>query len=141
MNLFLLKRLSTKTLFILTYTFYIICCIAMFFLKDIYLILPCCTGIGILLTSINTLPYQMISEFHMDSDYMQVMKSGRSRGIGIDCALLSSCYFASQVIISLFMSHLIAKFGNRVILVVAAVFSVTGIFLALFFVKFPKQNK
>jgi Na+/melibiose symporter-like transporter len=142
MNFFLLDRLSTKILFLIAFAWYIVCCVSMFFLSNIYLILPFCTGIGFLLTSLTTLPYQMVSQFHLlnAESTTKKIKNGRERGVGTDCALLCSCYFLSQIIISLFMSHLLVRFGNRVILIVAAIFGMLGIILALFVVKFPKKK-
>ncbi len=137
-NFFLINRLSTRTLFMITYIWYIVCCMSMFFLKNVYFILPFCTGIGILLTSLTTLPYQMISEFHLSPTYNE-SKKGKARGMGTDCSLMCSCYFLSQIIISLFMSHLLARFGNKVILVVSSVFSLVAIFMSLFYVKFPNK--
>ena len=146
MNTFLVRRLSIRTLFVLTFTFYMCCCMSMYFLRDIYQIMPLCSGIGVLLTALNTLPYQMISEFHHTTQTQQssyrLTKSSkiRKRGIGTDCAILSSCYFLSQTIISLLMSQVIARFGNRSILVVASVLSLVGVLLGISYVKYPKSK-
>jgi hypothetical protein len=138
-NNFLIKRFSTKTLFIVTHIIYIICCVSIFYSYSIYKILPFCAGFGILLTSLTTLPYQMISKFHEDDFYVYDSKTGKPRGLGIDCALLCSSYFLSQIIISLFMSSLIFVYGNGVIMLCGAIFSLIGILLALFYVNFPQK--
>lgn len=143
MNTFLVRRLSVRTLFVLTFAFYMCCCMSMFYLRDIYHIMPFCSGIGVLLTALSTLPYQMISEFHhvQQSSYRLAKSSKiKKRGIGTDCAILCSCYFISQTIISLLMSQIIARFGNRSILVVASVLSLAGVLLGVFYVKYPKSK-
>jgi hypothetical protein len=110
---------------------------AMFFLTDFYYILPVYAICGIMTTAITTLPYQMVSEFHEDTNYRSQSNPGTKRGLGIDCSLLSSMFFLSQALVSIFMSLLISAFGNYVILIVASVTSFLGCFWISLFVIFP----
>ena len=136
----MLKKFSTKFLYLATYLLYVLSCVAIFFLENVFIIIPFCFSFGILMTTLTTLPYQMLSEFHQEESYVNSSKNGVKRGMGIDCSLLSSCFFLGQLIVSSFMSLLTANFDNRVILIVAGIFGTMGFFFILFFVIFPKRN-
>lgn len=141
---FLIEKYSTKFLFSFNFLFYTICCLAIYHLQSFYCILPFVTSFGIMLTTLTTLPYNLISEFHQDPTYGYQsggVKMGRRRGIGVDCSLLCSCHFLSQVLVSTFMSYLTSHFGNKVILLTGAAFSILGFFFVQFFVIFPKKSK
>lgn len=132
---YLIQRFSIKTLYLVTFILYAISCLIIFTLENIYFIIPFCSSFGLLLTVLTTLPYQIISEFHQNDEYLY--QHGSKRGLGTDCSLLSSCYFLAQAIISVLMSFLTVKFGNRVILIVGAVFGTVGLLITEFFVTFP----
>jgi solute carrier family 45 protein 1/2/4 len=138
---FLIEKYSTKTLFSFNFLFYAFCCIAIYNVNSIYAIFPFCTCFGIMLTTLTTLPYQLVSEFHQDPVYVCNTKTTcKQRGIGVDCSLLCSCHFLSQTIVSTFMSYLTSNFGNRIILLVGAFFGMTGFIFVHFFVIFPKKK-
>ncbi|CAF0713395.1 unnamed protein product [Brachionus calyciflorus] len=115
---FLLERYSPRTLFLFTYFFYIFCCVTIYNLDNIISILPFCSCFGIMLTTLTTIPYQLLYEFHNDKAFVSNInnKLGTKRGFGIDCAILGSCHFLSQTIVSSFMSFLTSSYGNEVIL-------------------------
>ena len=75
-------------MYIFTYILYISSCIAIYFLDNIYVILPFCCSFGILLTSLSTLPYQMISEFHRDKAYVYQSKNGTKRGFELNLIII-----------------------------------------------------
>ena len=102
--------------------------------------MPLSSSIGIVLTAISTLPYQMLSEFHKDNNYRIQSAAGTKRGLGIDCSLLSSIYFLAQAFVSAFMSMVTSKFGNYSIVVIGAVFALVGCFWIAVFVIFPEEN-
>lgn len=79
---FLLTRFSTKTLYFFTYLIYAICCGIIYFQTSVYVILPLSSSMGMLLTTITTLPYQMLSEFHQDKNYRNQSAAGTKRGLG-----------------------------------------------------------
>jgi hypothetical protein len=115
--------------------------VAIFYTRNIYAIFPFCSAFGIMLTCLTTLPYNILSEFHQDSMYVFNTSSGNRRGMGVDCSLLCSCHFLSQVIVSTFMSYLTFHMGNSVILLVGAFFALVGFVFVQFFVIFPKKKK
>lgn len=79
---FLMDRFSTRTLYFFSYLVYAICCGAIYFQTNVYIIMPLSSSLGILLTAICTLPYQMLSEFHKDNKYRNKSASGTKRGLG-----------------------------------------------------------
>jgi solute carrier family 45 protein 1/2/4 len=136
----LLKKFSTKTLYLITYFLYIFSCVSIYFSAELFYIIPLCFSFGILMTTLTTLPYQMLSEFHQDDLYVNKSKSGIKRGLGIDCSLLCSCFFLAQTIVSSFMSHLTYVYGHEVILVVGGLFGVAGFYYIYYVVIFPVSN-
>lgn len=80
---FLLKRFSTRTLYFFSFLTYAVFCGCIYFQTSIYAIMPLCSCIGVLLTSLVTLPYQMLSEFHKDKNYRKQSAAGTKRGLGI----------------------------------------------------------
>ena len=127
-------------LYLITFFMYVVSCVIIYFLNDVFVIIPLCFSFGVLMTALTTLPYQMLSEFHEDEAYVNENKDGVKRGLGTDCALLCSCFFLGQTITSTFISFLTASLGNRIILVVAAIFGAIAFFLAMFVVIYPKNN-
>lgn len=136
-----MEKYTPKTLFLFTFFFYVFCCVTIFYLNNIILILPFCSCFGIMLTTLTTIPYQLLYEFHNDKNFVLCSGGlpGSKRGFGIDCAILGSCHFLSQTIISSFMSFLTTLFGNKIILVCGALFASIGFFYVQMFVIFPKK--
>ncbi|RNA27188.1 SLC45A2 [Brachionus plicatilis] len=137
---FLMEKFSTRTLYFFSYLVYALCCIGIYFQTNIYIIMPLSSSIGIVLTAISTLPYQMLSEFHKDNRYRSQSAAGTKRGLGIDCSLLSSIYFLAQTIVSAVMSLITSNFGNYSILIIGALFSLLGCFWIALFVIFPEDQ-
>lgn len=54
----------------------------MYFQDNIYIIMPLSSSLGLVITILGTLPYQMISEFHKDKNYRKQSAAGTRRGIG-----------------------------------------------------------
>lgn len=102
--------------------------------------MPLCACIGVLLISLVTLPYQMLSEFHQDPNYRKQSAAGTKRGLGVDCSLLSSCYFFAQTFTSAFMGFLTSALGNYVIVIAAALFALAGCFCISLVVIFPHTS-
>ena len=135
-----MERLGAKLLFLVTFFLYSISCVCISFISNVYAIMPFCASFGLLMTSLTTLPYQMVSDFHKDPLYCCKSAAGTKRGIGLDCAFLSSCFFLAQTIISVYMGYLIYLFSSRVILINGLVYGLTGFLFVLVFLRFPKPK-
>ena len=136
----LLERFSTKFLYFMGCLLNAVLITCIYFTNNIYIIIFLCSGIGILLTTISTLPFQMLSEFHQDHNYKQKSAKGTKRGIGIDCSLLSVSYFLASTLASLYSSPLIDRFGDYTIIVESAIFSFINCLWISLFMIFPSKN-
>ena len=123
----MLRTLSTKSIFMLSYFTFMVSCLLIFFSQDIFVILCLSASFGLLLTILNTLPYKMIFDFN---ETMLTNGEGfeEFRGVGFDCSVLSCSFFLAQMIVASTMSLFIYSFGNRVILLVGASASALGFF-------------
>jgi solute carrier family 45 protein 1/2/4 len=136
---FLIERFSAKTLYFFTHFVYSICIGGVYFVTNIYAIMALSSTLGFVLTANYTLPYSVISEFHEDKEYRKQSAAGTKRGIGTDCALLSSVYFLSQFTVAAITGLLTSTFGNSVIVIVSSVLGLAVSFWVAVFMIFPKQ--
>lgn len=96
------------------------------------------SALGFVLTANYTLPYQVVSEFHEDKAYRAQSAAGTKRGIGTDCALLSSVYFLSQFTVAAITGLLTSSFGNNVIVVFSSLLALSVCTWVSVFMIFPK---
>lgn len=111
-----------------------------FFTKNIYLIMFLCSGIGILITTVSTLPFQILAEFHQDDSYRRKSAEGTKRGIGIDCSLLSVSYFFASTLSSVYSSPLIDQFGDYTVIVTSSLISFINCLWISLFMIFPLKK-
>lgn len=137
---YLISCVSTKTLYFWSHLIYAVTIGLIFFQSNIYIIIALATSYGIVLNINMVLPYQMISEFHQDDEYRNKSTSGTKRGIGIDCALLSSVYFLAQTLVASFTSLLTSTFGHSVIVLTSSFLSLMACFWISLFVIFPEED-
>ena len=134
-----MDRLSTRSLYFLSYFIYAVCSALIYFADGKFWIIATLYSIcGILSTAITTLPYQMVAEYHENDEYKNTSVPGTQRGLGIDCSLLSSMFFLSQALISIFMSLIISALGNYSIIISGSLLAFIGCFWISFFMIFPK---
>ena len=138
MEKFLINLLSTRTLYVFSHLLYAICMGVVYFQTDIYVIMVLSSSLGLVLTANYTLPYQVISEFHEDNLYRLQSAPGTKRGIGTDCALLSSVYFLSQFTIAAVTGVLTSNFGNSVIILFSSLLAFSLCLWVAIFMIFPK---
>ncbi|CAF0813551.1 unnamed protein product [Rotaria sordida] len=120
----LANRFSLKTLYFIGYLIYVLGCTVNFFFHQVAVNIVMCFTFGILVVSLNTLPYQMLSQFHADKTYRN--RDGSKRGIGIDCALLNSCHFLGELIVAVSLGPLLAEIGVNYCMIIAAGFTLIG---------------
>ena len=63
---YLLNKYSTKKLYLATFVQYVASCVAIFYLENVFMIIPFCASFGFMMTTLTTLPYQMLSEFQIE---------------------------------------------------------------------------
>ena len=143
MEKFLIDRFSTRTLYFFSNFAYTVCIGLIYFFDNknyIPVIIALFSTSGILLTAITTLPYQIVSEYHQDKAYRSKSASGSKRGLGVDCSLLSCMFFASQALVSTFISLLTANLGKSAILLAGSLFGFVCCFCAATVVIYPEAN-
>ena len=79
---YLLDKFSTQTIYFFSYFSYALSCGTIYFVTNIWAIMVISSVTGIFLTSLITLPYTMISEFHKDKVYRSKSAAGTKRGLG-----------------------------------------------------------
>lgn len=115
--------------------------------------------VGMLVVSLNTLPYHMLSQFHSDETvrrfglslpallhvenipllcFQYRNKDGSKRGIGVDCSLLNSCYFLGELVAAASLGPLLDFAGVNYCMVIGAVFTLLGN-VCMFFLFFFKR--
>lgn len=137
---FLLNIFSARTLYVFTHLVYGVCMGVVYFQTNIYIIMALSSSLGIVLTANYTLPYQVISEFHEDKLYRLQSAPGTKRGIGTDCALLSSVYFLSQFTVAAVTGLLTSNFGNSVIIIFSSLLAFSLCLWVSIFMIFPKPQ-
>ncbi|CAF4316328.1 unnamed protein product, partial [Rotaria sp. Silwood2] len=105
----LAEKFSLKTLYFVGYLAYAIGCVINFFVPRIAVNIIMCITFGMLVVSLNTLPYHMLSQFHADETYKN--RDGSKRGIGVDCSLLNSCYFLGELVVAASLGPILQHTG------------------------------
>ncbi|CAF3220687.1 unnamed protein product, partial [Rotaria socialis] len=80
---------------------------------------------GILYSTLFTIPYLLISQYHTSNQFAQLNGSnthGQIRGIGTDIAVVSSMVFLAQLCLSSTMGTLVHFAGSTVIVTIVASF-------------------
>jgi solute carrier family 45 protein 1/2/4 len=136
---FLLDRFSTRTLYFFSNFIYAICVSCIYYVDKVYFILPLYSTAGLVLTVNQTLPYQLLADYHKNKEFRRQSAQGTKRGLGVDCSLLSCMFFASQALVSLFMSLLTASLGNSVILISSALCALACCLCTAILIKYPEE--
>jgi solute carrier family 45, member 1/2/4 len=97
---YLTDLLEMKTILFFANLVFAICTGIIYFQTNVYVILVLVSTMGIYLTSLQTIPYQMLSMFHDDDVFRSKSASGSKRGIGVDCSLVTAIYFLSQAVVA-----------------------------------------
>ncbi|XP_066275093.1 membrane-associated transporter protein-like [Branchiostoma lanceolatum] len=72
-----------------------------------------CPVMGIMYGTLNNIPYKLISRYHTSQTYaLSGVDGSERRGMGIDCALVSSQNQLSQIIIGASMGSIVAAVGS-----------------------------
>ncbi|CAF3463943.1 unnamed protein product [Rotaria sp. Silwood1] len=120
----LAEKFSLKTLYFVGYLAYAIGCLINFFVPRIAVNIIMCITFGMLVVSLNTLPYHMLSQFHADETYKN--RDGSKRGIGVDCSLLNSCYFLGELAVAASLGPVLERTGVEYCMIVGTAFALFG---------------
>ncbi|XP_028916885.1 membrane-associated transporter protein [Ornithorhynchus anatinus] len=89
---------------------------------NIYSTLVLCSLFGVMSSTLYTVPFNLIAEYHREEEKQQAAKgaAGGSRGKGIDCAALTCMVQLAQIIVGVGLGFLVNMAGSVIIVVVSA---------------------
>ncbi|XP_002737511.1 membrane-associated transporter protein-like [Saccoglossus kowalevskii] len=89
------------------------------FNNNVYVTLSMCSTVGIMFTTITTLPFTIVSEFHDCDSYVYGSDKG-ARGLGTDISSLSCQIFLAQILVSVLLGTVIRATGSHLAIVLFA---------------------
>ncbi|XP_063952355.1 proton-associated sugar transporter A-like [Lytechinus pictus] len=121
--------LSNRTLYVFGQLCFAVCAGLMAVLvRYEYAVLAFCFGFGVQFTTLMTIPFNILAEFH-DCDSYKNPKGGVKRGLGTDVACLCCQLFLAQITVSAIMGPLVSAVGSHVTVVIFA--SIMGFIASL----------
>ncbi|XP_062334025.1 membrane-associated transporter protein [Osmerus eperlanus] len=96
-----------------------------------------CTVFGVMSSTLYTIPFNLISEYHREEEMQRKLGSGESgpgRGTGVDCAALTCMVQLAQILVGAGLGALVNMAGSVVVVVISAsTMSLLGcLFIAIF---------
>ncbi|XP_053304115.1 membrane-associated transporter protein [Spea bombifrons] len=89
----------------------------------VYSTLVLCSLFGVMSSTLYTVPFNLIAEYHREEEFhaeLHGKKSRDSRGKGIDCAALTSMVQLAQIIVGVGLGLLVSVAGSVVVVVISA---------------------
>eukprot|EP00057_Strongylocentrotus_purpuratus_P022072 XP_011676546.1 PREDICTED: proton-associated sugar transporter A [Strongylocentrotus purpuratus] len=121
--------LSHRTLYVFGQLCFAVCAGLMAVLVQYkYAVLTFCFGFGVQFTTLMTIPFNILAEFHDCPSYKNP-KGGVKRGLGTDVACLCCQLFLAQITVSAIMGPLVSALGSHVTVVIFA--SIMGFLASL----------
>ncbi|XP_035699304.1 membrane-associated transporter protein-like [Branchiostoma floridae] len=102
-----------------------------------------CPVMGIMYGTLNNIPYKLISRYHTSETYIRCGVDGlERRGMGIDCALVSSQNQLSQIVIGASLGSIVAAVGSVVsVTVCSSVLAFTACIAAALLVHYDVDRR
>ncbi|XP_078658302.1 membrane-associated transporter protein-like [Branchiostoma floridae x Branchiostoma belcheri] len=102
-----------------------------------------CPVMGIMYGTLNNIPYKLISRYHTREKYIRTGVDGSERrGMGIDCALVSSQNQLSQIVIGASMGSIVAAVGSVIsVTVCSSVLAFTACIAAALLVHYDVDGR
>eukprot|EP00058_Branchiostoma_floridae_P007118 XP_002592606.1 hypothetical protein BRAFLDRAFT_286919 [Branchiostoma floridae] len=102
-----------------------------------------CPVMGIMYGTLNNIPYKLISRYHTSETYIRCGVDGSERrGMGIDCALVSSQNQLSQIVIGASLGSIVAAVGSVVsVTVCSSVLAFTACIAAALLVHYDVDSR
>ncbi|XP_078658075.1 membrane-associated transporter protein-like [Branchiostoma floridae x Branchiostoma belcheri] len=102
-----------------------------------------CPVMGIMYGTLNNIPYKLISRYHASQTYIRCGVDGSERrGMGIDCALVSSQNQLSQIVIGASMGSIVAAVGSVIsVTVCSSVLAFTACIAAALLVHYDVDRR
>ncbi|XP_068959757.1 membrane-associated transporter protein-like [Petaurus breviceps papuanus] len=89
---------------------------------NVYSTLVLCSLFGVMSSTLYTVPFNLIAEYHQEEEKQQDvgMASSGGRGKGIDCAALTCMVQLAQILVGVGLGFLVTSAGSVVVVVIAA---------------------
>ncbi|XP_064164672.1 membrane-associated transporter protein [Anguilla rostrata] len=99
--------------------------------------LTLCSVFGVMSSTLYTIPFNLISEYHKEEEALRKMREeegGSGRGTGVDCAALTCMVQLAQIIVGAGLGALVNMVGSVIVVVLSAstVALMGCLFIALF---------
>ncbi|KAM5191911.1 membrane-associated transporter protein [Mantella aurantiaca] len=107
---------------------------------NVYSTLVLCSLFGVMSSTLYTVPFNLISEYHREEEYESYLDGNTEhRGKGIDCAALTSMVQLAQIIVGGGLGFLVILAGSVVVVVISAsTVSLIGCCFVAVFVRYVK---
>ncbi|KAM7165576.1 membrane-associated transporter protein [Macrochelys suwanniensis] len=107
----------------------------------VYSTLALCSLFGVMSSTLYTVPFNLIAEYHREEESQKEQNGGEAeaigRGKGIDCAALTCMVQLAQIIVGVGLGFLVSAAGSVIVVVIcASAVSLTGCCFVAFFVRY-----
>ncbi|XP_028829252.1 membrane-associated transporter protein isoform X1 [Denticeps clupeoides] len=134
----LLPYIGLKGLYFVGYFFFGLGTSLIGLFPNIIATLTLCSVFGVMSSTLYTIPFNLISEYHKEEEEQRMLGLGdaaqRGRGTGVDCAALTCMVQLAQIIVGAGLGALVNLAGSVIVVVLSAsTVSLIGcVFIALF---------
>ncbi|XP_048358707.1 membrane-associated transporter protein isoform X2 [Sphaerodactylus townsendi] len=106
----------------------------------IYSTLALCSLFGVMSSTLYTVPFNLIAEYHREEENQNEALEG-GRGKGIDCAALTCMVQLAQIIVGVGLGFLVSAAGSVVVVVIfASAIALFGCCFVAFFVRYVEES-
>ncbi|XP_060092078.1 membrane-associated transporter protein isoform X2 [Heteronotia binoei] len=106
----------------------------------IYSTLALCSLFGVMSSTLYTVPFNLIAEYHREEENQSEASEG-GRGKGIDCAALTCMVQLAQIIVGVGLGFLVTAAGSVVVVVIfASAIALFGCCFVAFFVRYVEES-
>ncbi|XP_077203051.1 membrane-associated transporter protein isoform X2 [Paroedura picta] len=106
----------------------------------IYSTLALCSLFGVMSSTLYTVPFNLIAEYHREEENQMEASEG-GRGKGIDCAALTCMVQLAQIIVGVGLGFLVIAAGSVVVVVIfASAIALFGCCFVAFFVRYVEES-
>ncbi|XP_054843150.1 membrane-associated transporter protein [Eublepharis macularius] len=107
---------------------------------QIYSTLALCSLFGVMSSTLYTVPFHLIAEYHREEENQSEASEG-GRGKGIDCAALTCMVQLAQIIVGVGLGFLVSAAGSVVVVVISAsAIALFGCCFVAFFVRYVEES-
>ncbi|NXT28379.1 S45A2 protein, partial [Syrrhaptes paradoxus] len=107
---------------------------------NVYSTLALCSLFGIMSSTLYTVPFQLIAEYHREEESLKLQDGEQAgehgRGKGIDCAALTCMVQLAQIILGVGLGLLVGVAGSVVTVISASTVALIGCFFVAFCVRY-----